>query len=206
MESTERQIAAETCSESKPPTAPDLADALRRLREFRQGRTEERLFVHPTCHPANPTGFCHCEGSWWRAGAFYAKAILMTLVFQLPFNGPKVWLLRRLGARVGQRVYFAPGVYIDPMFPELLTIEDCVFFGLGAKVFTHEFRIDEFRAGKVIVRQGALIGGFAVIACGVEIGPGAVVAACSVADRDVPAGATLISAPSRIVKRATQEP
>ena len=179
----------------------DLKDAYRRLREFRRGRTKERLFVHPTCHPSEPTGFCYCEGSLWRATVFFWKAILLGLVFKLPLNAPKVWTLRWLGARVGSRVYFSAGVWIDPTFPDLITIEDNVFFGMGAKVFTHEFRIDQFRAGRVLIRQRALIGGFAVIPCGVEIGEEAVVAACSVADRDVPAGATLISSPARIVKR-----
>ena len=137
----------------------------------------------------------------WQALRFYAKAVLLGIAFRLPSNGLKVWMLRRLGAKVGRQVYFSPGVLIDPTFPELITIEDGVFFGLGAKVFTHEFRIDQFRAGKVLIRRGAFIGGYAVIACGVEIGQRGVVAACSVADRDVPAGATLIQSPSRILRR-----
>jgi acetyltransferase-like isoleucine patch superfamily enzyme len=132
---------------------------------------------------------------------FLAKALLLATIFRLPWNAPKVWMLRRLGAHVGDRVYFSAGVWIDPTFPELLTIEDCVFFGMGAKVFTHEYRIDEFRAGKVFIRGGAFIGGFAIIGCGVEIGERGVVAACSVADRDVPAGATLIQSPARILRR-----
>ena len=73
---------------------------------------------------------------------------------------------------------------------------------MGAKIFTHEYRIDQFRAGKVRIRRGAFIGGFAVIPCGIEIGEGAVVAACSVVHRDVPPGATLISRPARIIRRA----
>ncbi|MGD0897630.1 MAG: acyltransferase [Thermoguttaceae bacterium] len=186
---------------SLPEQTPDLQQAYRRLREFRQGRTGDRLFIHPTCHPAEPTGFCYCEGSTWRALRFYAKALLLGLAFRVPVNGLKVWMLRRLGARVGRQVYFSPGVWVDPTFPELITIEDGVFFGLGAKIFTHEFRIDQFRAGKVLIRRGAFVGGFAIIGCGVEIGERAVVAACSVADRDVPAGATLIQSPARILRR-----
>jgi acetyltransferase-like isoleucine patch superfamily enzyme len=172
-----------------------------RLREFRRGQTRERLFVTSTCHPAKPTGFCYCDRSLWRALGFYAKAILLRLAFALPSNGLKAWTLRRMGARVGRQVFFSAGVWIDPTFPELITIEDCVFFGMGAKLFTHEFRIDQFRAGRVAIRQGAFIGGFAVIGCGVEIGKDAVVAACTVADRDVPAGATLIQSPARIVRK-----
>ena len=188
-------------TDTPPEPQTDLHDAYRRLREFRRGRTGERLFIHPTCHPAEPTGFCYCEGSGWRAIWFYTKAMLLWLAFRLPANGPKVWMLRRLGARVGRGVYFSAGVWIDPTFPELITIEDGVFFGMGAKIFTHEFRIDQFRAGKVTIRRGALIGGFAMIGCGVEIGESGVVAACSVADRDVPAGATLIQSPARILRR-----
>lgn len=182
------------------PAPTDLTDAYRRLREFRQGKSSERVFTHPTCHPALPTGFCFCEESLGRAVLFYAKALLLAAVFKLPLNWLKVWTLRRLGAHVGNQVYFSAGVWIDPMFPELLTIEDCVFFGMDAKILTHEFGIDQFRAGKVLIRQGAFIGGFATIRCGVEIGRRATVAACSVAYRDVPPGATLISAPPMIVK------
>lgn len=95
-------------NESTPPAStPDLREAYRRLREFRRGRTDERIFTWPTCHPAEPTGFCYCEGSAWRALGFYAKALLLRLVFQLPWNGLKVRVLRRLGARVGSPVYFS---------------------------------------------------------------------------------------------------
>jgi acetyltransferase-like isoleucine patch superfamily enzyme len=180
----------------------DFQVARRHLREFRQGRTDQRLFIQPTCHPAEPTGFCWCDGSAWRALGFYLKAISLNLAFKLPWNTLKAWMLRRMGAHVGRCVHFSPGVWIDPIFPELVSIEDGVFFGMGAKVFTHEFRIDQFRAGKVIIRQGAFIGGFAIVGCGVEIGQRAVVAACTVADRDVPAGATLIQSPARILQRS----
>jgi acetyltransferase-like isoleucine patch superfamily enzyme len=183
-----------------PESTCDLQDAYRRLREFRRGR-DERLFVHPTCHPAEPTGFCYCEGSLWRAIAFYLKALLLGATFKLPMNAPKVWVLRWLGARIGRRVYFSPGVWIDPTFPELVTIEDGVFFGMGVRIFTHEFRIDQFRAGRVTIRRGAFIGGFAVLACGIEIGERATVAACSIAHCDVPAEATLIPPLARILRK-----
>jgi acetyltransferase-like isoleucine patch superfamily enzyme len=184
-----------------PCPPPDLKDAYRRFRQFRLGETGDRVFTHPTCHPSETTGFCPCEGSFWKAAWLYAKGMLLGLIFKLPVNGLKVWLLRRLGARVGRKVHFCPGVWIDPLFPELLTVEDGVFFGSGAKVFLHEFGPDEFRAGKVLVRRGAFVGGLAVIRCGVEIGPRAVVAACAVVTRDVPPDCTAIVPPARIIRR-----
>lgn len=178
-----------------------MQDARRRFMEFRRGGTAERVFTHPTSHPSRPTGFCPCDRSVWKATWLYVRGALLVLVFTLPVNRLKAWLLRRLGARVGRGVYFCPGVWIDPSFPELLTIEDGVFLGSGAKVFLHEFGLNEFRAGKVILCRGALIGGLAVIRCGVEIGQRAVVAACAVVACDVPAGCTAISPPARIVRR-----
>ena len=131
---------------------------------------------------------------------FHWKALTLGLVLRLPSSRLKAWWLRRLGATMGKGVYLSAGVWIDPMFPELLRIEDGVFLGMGTRIFTHEFRVDEFRAGKVIIRRRAFVGGFSLIACGVEIGEDAVVAACSVVDRDVPAGATLVAPPARILK------
>jgi len=194
-------------SQSQSPSPDtDIREAQQRLREFRRGKTAERLFTHPIDHPALPTGFCYCEGSFWKAAAFVIKAIIIAAVFKLPWNCLKVWTLRRFGARVGHQVYFASGVWIDPTFPELITIDDKVFFGMSAKVFNHEYRRNEFRAGKVTIHTGAFIGGFAVIAPGVEVGENAVLSAFAVAVHDVPADSTLVASLSRVIKRDAVPP
>ncbi len=180
---------------------PELSEAKARLAEFLSGRTDERVFVHPTCHPSSPTGFCVCQGSILRRLWFYTLAGTLELLLSLPFNRPKLWFLRRLGATIGSRVYISAKAWIDPIYPALLTIEDDVFVGVGAKIATHEFRIDEFRAGKVIIRKEAMIGAFSIIGCGVEIGERATVAAGAIVGRDVPPGATILNAP-RIVKKS----
>jgi acetyltransferase-like isoleucine patch superfamily enzyme len=188
-----------------PKHETDLQEAQNRFRRFLAGETEERVFTHPIRHPAYPTGFCFCEGSILGIILFSIKATALRLALALPFNAPKVWLLRRLGAKVGRNVLISAGAYIDPNYPELLTIEDEVCIGIDAKILTHEFRIDEFRAGKVILRRGAVIGGFSIIACGVEIGEFATVAAGAVVRRDVPSAATAIGNPARIVKAHGEE-
>lgn len=179
----------------------DLSEAKKRLNEFLSGKTDDRIFAHPTCHPSSPTGFCACDGPLLKRLWFYTWAGLLELLLSLPFNRPKLWFLRRLGATIGNRVYISAKAWIDPLFPMLLTIEDDVFVGVGAKIATHEFRIDEFRAGKVIIRKEAMIGAFSIIGCGVEIGERATVAAGAIVGRDVPPGATIINAP-RIVKKS----
>ena len=188
----------------RQPAARDR-EARERLRRFRSGETEELVFRHPTGHPAAPTGFCFCDRGVLRTFFFCLKAAFLELVLKLPWNGPKIRLLRRLGARIGENVYISARAWIDPMFPDLLTIEDNVFIGMEARILMHEFRIDEFRAGKVILRRGCMIGAFALIGCGTEIGAGATVGAAACVRRLIPPGATAIGNPVRVLRAGVPE-
>lgn len=182
------------------------AEGLRKLREFLADETGPRVFSWPTGHPSRPTGFCPCDGSWALRLGSYAKALILLAVLRSPFNRPKLACLRSLGARVGRQVYIAPEVWIDPLFPQLLTIEDQVMIGYNVKIALHEFGRDRFRAGRVILRRGAVIGGFALIGHGVEIGEGAVVAGGAVVGRDVPPGMMAVGNPVRFFSMDDGQP
>jgi acetyltransferase-like isoleucine patch superfamily enzyme len=130
---------------------------------------------------------------------FYFRSTLLLTALKLPFNALKIALLHWSGARVGQNVFISTDVWIDPTFPELLTIEDEVMLGVGVRIFLHAFDRDHFEAGRVLLRKGVIIGGFAMIGHGVEIGEAAVVAGGAVVGRDVPAGKAAIGNPARTV-------
>ena len=178
---------------------PDLKQGLERFRQFRSGQTGERVFEYPTCHPAYPTGFCPCDRPWPATLWFYFKSALLLTALKLPFNSLKIALLRWSGARVGRHVFISADVWIDPTFPELLTLEDEVMLGVGARIFLHAFDRDHFEAGRVVLSKGGIVGGFALIGHGVEIGEGSVVVAGAVVGRDVPAGKAAIGNLARIV-------
>ena len=180
------------------PTTPDLKQGLERFKQFLAGQTTERLFSWPTCHPSRPTGFCPCDQAWPATLWFYFKSTLLLTALKLPFNTLKIAMLRWSGARVGRGVFISTDVSIDPTFPELLTIEDEVMVGVGARIFLHLFNRDHFQAGHVTVRKGAIIGAAALVGPGVEIGAGAVVALGAVVRRNVPAGKAAIGNPARI--------
>ncbi len=169
------------------------------FRRFLANQTRERTFTAPTCHPSQPTGFCPCDGPFLQTLRFYVKAWLLLTVLKLGWNGPKLKLLRWCGAQVGRNVFISTDVWIDPTFPQLLTIEDDVMIGVGVKIALHEFRPKQFRAGRVLIRKGAVIGGFALIGHGVEIGEGAVVAGGAAVGRDVPPAKLAIGNPARIM-------
>ncbi len=134
-----------------------------------------------------------------RAAWFYIKAALLNFLLALPFNRLSVWALRKLGARIGRNVVLSPGVWIDPMFPDLLTIEDDVLLGVGVRIAFHEFRATEFMAGRVTLGKGSLIGGFSLIGPGVRVGQGATIAGGAVVARDVPPNSIAGGNPARVV-------
>ncbi|HYG36784.1 MAG TPA: hypothetical protein VEC99_18470 [Clostridia bacterium] len=179
-----------------PPSSQRDQEAFRR---FLDGEIDQRVFAAPTCHPSHPTGFCPCDGPWLNQFWFYAKAWLLLTVLKLPWNGPKLKLLRWCGAQVGRNVFISTDVWIDPAYPQLLTIEDDVMIGVGVKIALHEFGPRQFRAGRVVIRKGAVIGGFALIGHGVEIGEEAVVAGGAAVGRDVPPGKLAVGNPARIM-------
>ncbi len=187
----------------KPPPTPD--EGLRKLREFLAAESDARVFEWPTGHPSQPTGLCPCDTSLIARARFYCRAAVMLTLLKWPFNRLKLAVLRRRGARVGRHVYISSDVWIDPLFPQLLTIEDNVLIGVGARIALHEFGRDCFRVGRVRIRRGALIGGFALVGHGVEIGPDAVVAGGAVVGRDVPAGMMAVGNPARVFPQAGAE-
>ena len=113
----------------------------------------------------------------------------------------KNWLVRKLGATVGEGVAWGLESTPDVFWPELITVEDHAIIGYDATILCHEFLQDEYRTGEVHVGERAMIGAGAVILPGVEIGAGAQVAANSLVARDVPAGETVAGVPAEAVDR-----
>ncbi len=131
------------------------------------------------------------------------RAFLVGAVSLLPLSSLKIWLFRLLGAKIGQRVYMAPNVLIDPLFPSLVEIGDDCFLGMGCKLFAHEYTTTTFRLGRVRVGRGSVIGGYSVIRGGVSIGENVTVGFLSYVNKDVPDGETVVGIPARPLKKAS---
>lgn len=173
----------------------------RSLREFLSPECGDMLFRQPVEHPSRRTGLCYCDLSLLDVAKVYTRGAILGLVFSLPFDALKLGTLKMLGAKVGKNIHIAFGAWIDPVYPHLIEIEDDVFIGMWARIFTHEFRRDEFRAGRVVIHQGAFIGGCSIIGCGTLIGKDATVAAGAVFSGEIPIGHTVLGNPGRVVPR-----
>lgn len=94
-------------------------------------------------------------------------------------------LLRRIGVQIGNNVFIAATVALDPQFPELIRIEDGAILGMHSHIFTHEVTHRHIRLGKVTIGKNALVGALATIRSGVSVGENGVVAMNAFVTEDV---------------------
>ncbi len=115
---------------------------------------------------------------------------------------PRLVQWQQLGARLGQGIYVGADVYVELDFVPLLTIEDGVVLARGVSILLHDSALNNIageaiKFAPVILRKNCYIGANSTILCGVEVGEGALVGACSLVTSDVPAGAVAYGQPAQ---------
>ncbi len=165
-------------------------------------RRHDRLDRHPTPGRRNSL--------WsWPDAKSPLRIVINYLVVWLVRISPslrlKNWLVRRLGASVGEGVAWGLESTPDVFWPELITVEDHAIIGYDVTILCHEFLQDEYRTGEVHIGERAMIGAGAVILPGVDIGAGAQVAANSLVTRDVPPETTVAGVPAQPLDRETAD-
>ena len=116
------------------------------------------------------------------------------------------------GSKIGNRCKISSHSFIC----EGVTLEDEVFIGHGV-TFTNDLypratNVDgalqteaDWTCVPTLVKRGASIGSGATLLCGITIGERAIVGAGSVVTKDVPAGATVVGNPARIINSNLHE-
>ena len=165
-------------------------------------RRHDRLDRHPTLGPRNSL--------WsWPAAKSPLRIVINYLVVWLVRVSPslhvKNWLVRRLGATVGDGVAWGLESTPDVFWPELITVEDHAIIGYDATILCHEFLQDEYRTGEVRIGERAMIGAGAIVLPGVVVGAGAQVAANSLVTRDVPPESTVAGVPAEPLDRESTD-
>ncbi len=157
----------------------------------------DRLTSHPRPGPGTSLR------QWYRARN-PVRVVLNYLVIVVcrvsPSLGLKRWLLRQIGVTVGAGVAWGLESTPDVFWPDLVTVEDDAVIGYDATILCHEFLVDEYRTGEVVIGERAMVGAGAVVLPGVEVGAEARVAANSLVASDVPAGATVAGVPAAPVE------
>lgn len=117
-----------------------------------------------------------------------------------PFLSMKNWLYRTfLRMEIGKETAFALMVMPDVMFPEKIKIGTNSIIGYNTTILAHEYLINEYRLGDVIIGDEVLIGANTTILPGVTIGDGATISAGTLVHKNVPAGAFVGGNPMRLI-------
>jgi acetyltransferase-like isoleucine patch superfamily enzyme len=153
----------------------------------------ERVTVHRTPEGGNSLAFWTTARSPVRVAFNY---VVVWLIRISPSLKLKRWLLRRLGATVGEGVSWGLEATPDVFWPDHVTLEEDAVVGYDATLLCHEFLQGEYRVGDVVVGERAMIGAGAIVLPGVHVGDDAQVAANSLVTEDVPPGETVAGVPA----------
>lgn len=139
----------------------------------------------------------------------FLKVMKNFIVIQLGRYSPslpfKNWLYRSfLKMKVGDQTSFALMVMPDVMFPERISIGKNSIIGYNTTILAHEYLIDEYRIGDVVIGDRVLIGANSTILPGVHIGNDSIVSAATLVHQDVPAGSFVGGNPMKMIYSAEE--
>ena len=158
-----------------------------------QGRTLEELFLEEdikTCEFHDLGRSVKKALSVASMGKMLYNRIVVEVAKKTPFPKFKNRLYRLINVNIPElsEVIVAPNVFIDYLYPELITINPGTFIGEEAILTTHYFTAQKFVIGNINLGKDCLIGGRSIILPGVTLGDGAEIGLNSVIARDIESG------------------
>lgn len=137
------------------------------------------------------------------------KVIKCFVVIQIGRYTPSLSLKRHLyrfflHMEIGEKTALALMVMPDMLYPEMITIGSNSIVGYNTTILAHEYLIDEYRLGNVVIGDEVMIGANSTILPGVHIGDRAVVSAGTLVHRDVPAGSMVGGNPMQLIYTAEE--
>lgn len=132
-------------------------------------------------------------------------AFVFQILRKLPPLRIKNAIYRMFGMKIGKDVSIAYNVFPDPLFPELITIEDNVMMGSDCELGTHEFLPNWFTIGRLTIKKKCMIGGFTFFRAGVTVGEGVYTGMMTYVNKNVEPNVFTAGIPARIIKKLTKE-
>jgi len=133
--------------------------------------------------------------------AFFRKWMSAKIIPHMVLNGWRIFFYRRCGYNIGKNVFIGMRCYLDDLEPKMFTVEDDVIISYGVFFACHG---KNQQHTPITIKKGAYIGMRANVISGktgVTIGENAIVGACTLVNKDVPAGATAVGVPCRIIEK-----
>lgn len=156
-------------------------------------RKTKRYFVNKT----NSLWQIYDTVSFWKV---VKNFIVIQLARYTPSLKMKNWLYRTfLKMEIGKHTAFALMVMPDVMFPEKIKVGSNTIIGYNTTILAHEYLIEEYRLGEVIIGDNVMIGANSTILPGVTIGDGAIVSAGTLVHKNVPPGSFVGGNPMQLI-------
>lgn len=133
--------------------------------------------------------------------AFFRKWMSAKIIPHMVLNGWRIFFYRRCGYNIGKNVFIGMRCYLDDLEPKMFTVEDDAIISYGVFFACHG---KNQQHTPITVKKGAYIGMRASVISGktgVTIGENAIVGACTLVNKDIPAGATAVGVPCRIIEK-----
>ncbi|HET7580626.1 MAG TPA: DapH/DapD/GlmU-related protein [Bacillales bacterium] len=135
--------------------------------------------------------------SFWKV---VKNFIVIQIARYTPFLSWKNGMYRTfLHMNVGEKTSFALMAMVDLFFPEKITVGRNAVIGYNTTILAHEYLIEEYRIGEVVIGDEVMIGANSTILPGVKIGKRAIVSAATLVNADVPEGAFVGGNPMRVI-------
>lgn len=142
---------------------------------------------------------------WQKIKAFFRKWMSARVIPYIVINRWRIFFYRLCGYNIGKNVFIGMRCYLDDLEPGMFTVEDnCsisygVFFSCHGPTQVHT---------PITIKKGAYVGMRANVISGrygVTIGENAIIGAGTLVNKDIPAGATAVGVPCRILEKSTEE-
>jgi len=122
---------------------------------------------------------------------------------------PYLW--KKLGCKVGKKVFIGYGVWMDSTYAHLIEIGDNVHITNMCLLLCHQRDISNYfigddasslpyEKGKIIIESGVMIGMNTTIMPGVRIGEGAIIGAKSLVTSNIPPWTVAAGCPAKVIK------
>ena len=128
-------------------------------------------------------------------------ALIFEILRKTPPSKLKNSVYRMFGVKIGKDVSIAYNVLPDPLYPELLEIEDNVLIGSDVEFGCHEFINHRFTLGRIKIKKNCMIGAYAMIGTGVTIGENSVIGLRSFVRDDIPSNEFWAGNPAKLIKK-----
>ncbi len=133
------------------------------------------------------------------------KFICQVLAPNCVFNNIRILLYRMCGFKIGRHTFIGMKCYLDDMCYDLLKIGDNVIISYGVYFACHGSNQGHY---PIQIEDGAYVGMRSILISknsggginGIMIGENAVVGAGTLVNRNIPAGATAVGVPCKIIK------